>query len=126
MVSGGACECYQRYLSPPVFTMLPVPPNADATELLAETTFEVQLTTIPASVSVLPRLSQWHVPPTCPAPLLGPMSAAALEIQRSADCVSELCTGVQCNYTLALPTAGLRYSLSVGAASSLRRLLRRG
>jgi hypothetical protein len=87
--------------------------NADTSglqELLPNVTFEVQVVTVPAS-DVFP--SGWRAPTACPLPLVDLGSAARQRLNRTALCVSRPCTGVGCNLTLALPTAGLQYSLSV-------------
>ncbi len=86
---------------------------ADEEFLLGNTTFEVQLATLPASDALEPGLAQWHVPSICPHMLINAESSRALGLNRSQDCISEGCNGARCNYTVALPFSGLRYSLSV-------------
>jgi hypothetical protein len=68
--------------------------------------------TVPAS-DRLPNVSLWHVPPACASPVSSVDSAARLGLASGLDCVSSPCTATRCNYTVHLPTPGIRYAFSV-------------
>lgn len=89
---------------------------ADLTALLSMVTFEVSLATVPASDALLPSVTKWHRPPSCGSPVGSVAEAAGLALNKSQDCVSTPCTADRCNYTISLPTAGTRYSISVSAS----------
>ena len=85
----------------------------DLASLLANATFEVQLTTLPPSDVLQAGVSLWHTLPTCRGPVTDATSAAALGLNRSTGCAAQGCNGIQCNLTFALPAARLRYNLAV-------------